>query len=92
MKLGDIGDAYSQLKEYEKAGDYYLKAAKAKKNSFTAPYFYIKAGLVYEKLEDYKKAKEIYQKIKDQFPKSQEAGTADKYLGRVDARIGSTDK
>ena len=92
MKLGDIGDAYSQLKEYDKAGEYYLKAAKVKKNSFTTPYFYIKAGLVYEKLEDYKKAKEIYQIIKDQFPKSQEAGTADKYLGRVDTRIGTTDK
>jgi len=92
LKLGGIGDAYSQLKEYEDAGKYYLKAAKAKSNSFTAPYYYLKAGLVYEKLEDYKKAKEIYQKVKDQFPKTQEATNADKYLGRVEARISSSEK
>jgi TolA-binding protein len=91
LKFGDIGDAYSQLKEYDDAGKYYLKAAKAKKNSHTSPYFYIKAGLVYEKLEDFKKAKEIYQTIKDEYPKSQEANTADKYLGRVDARLGATE-
>ena len=89
LKFGGIGDAYSQLKEYEDAVKYYIKAAEAKKNSFSTPYFYIKAGLVYEKLEDFKKAKEVYQKIKDEFPKTQEAGTADKYLGRVDARIAT---
>jgi tetratricopeptide (TPR) repeat protein len=91
LKFGAIGDAYSQLKEYEEAGKYYLKAAKAKKNSFTAPHFYLKAGLVYEKLEDYKKAKEIYQTVKDKYPKTQEAINADKFLGRVDARIGTTE-
>lgn len=92
LKLGAMGDAYSQLKEYEKAGKYYLKAANAKKNSFTTPYFCLKAGLVYEKLEDFKKAKEVYQKIKDEFPKTQEAGNADKFLGRIDARLSTNEK
>jgi tetratricopeptide (TPR) repeat protein len=92
LKIGAIGDAYSQLTEYEKAAEYYMKAAKAKKNSFTAPYFYMKAGLVYEKLEDLEKAKEVYQTVKDEFPKTQEAGNADKYLGRVEARLGSSEE
>jgi tetratricopeptide (TPR) repeat protein len=92
LKFGGIGDAYSQLKEYEEAGKYYLKAAKAKKNSFTAPHFYMKAGLIYEKLEDNKKAKEIYQTVKDQFPKSQEAMNADKFMGRVEARLAASEK
>jgi len=92
LKFGAIGDAYSQLKEYEDAVKYYMKAAKAKDNSFTAPHFYMKAGLVYEKLEEYKKAKEVYQIVKDKFPKTQEAANADKFLGRVEARIISTEK
>src|SRR5690606_2355294 len=37
LVLGMMGDAYSELNDYDKAINYYKKAADKNKNSFTAP-------------------------------------------------------
>jgi len=88
ISIGIIGDAYSELEEYQKAAKYYLKAAKSVKNKLTSPLYYSKAALVFEELGKDKKAMHIYELIKEDFPESQEAINADKYIGRVKARLG----
>lgn len=90
VALGAIGDAYSQLKNYDEAADYYIKAAKEDANEFTAPLFYKKAGLVYEELGRHKDALDAYQKIKEKYPRSQEGNMIDKYIAR--AKAGSESK
>src|SRR5271157_121422 len=89
MKYGLLGDAYSELKDYETAVKYYIKAAKTKHNKFTTPLFYMKASLVYETLNEYQKALDIYNILKKEFPKSQEASNADKFMGRVTAKMNA---
>lgn len=89
MAKGALGDAYMELNKPGEAIDYYLEAAEADDNEFTAPLFYLKAGWTYEKLGKYSKALEIYEKIKNDFPKSQEAREIDKYIARAK---GMTDR
>jgi len=71
--LGMIGDCYVEKKELEKAASYFVKAAEVSKNNFTSPRFYKKAGLVYENLKEYEKAKGYYEKVQKEFPESDAA-------------------
>lgn len=87
LVIGLTGDAYSELKDYKKAADYYKQASDKSKNSYTTPLFLKKLGLVYEAQEDYKRAEEAYKKIKTDYPESQEASTVDGLLGRVQAHL-----
>ena len=89
MALGAIGDAYSQLKQYDDAASYYMKAAKKQDNKFTAPRFYKKAGIVYEELKQYKDAIAAYQVIKDKYTGSFEFNRIDAYIQRAQAKMDS---
>ena len=71
--LGMIGDCYIEKGENEKAVSYFVKAAEVSKNNFTSPRFYKKAGLVYESLKEYEKAKGYYEKVQKEFPESEAA-------------------
>ncbi len=70
--LSLIGDAYMELKEFDNAVDYYIKAANYHPNKFFSPGYLMKAGLAYEKLNKPEKALEVYQKIIDQYWDSNE--------------------
>lgn len=85
MALGAIGDAYSQLKEYDNAADYYMKAAKDNDNEFTSPRFYKKAGLVYEQLGKPGDALNAYEIIKDKYKNTMHGGDIDKFIARASA-------
>ncbi|HPD64964.1 MAG TPA: tetratricopeptide repeat protein [Bacteroidia bacterium] len=87
VSIGVTGDVYSELGEYKKAAKYYVKAATCVKNKLTTPMFYAKAALVYEELEQYKKALKYYELLKEEFPTSQEGINADKFIGRVKAKL-----
>lgn len=87
LVIGLTGDAYSELKDYKKAADYYKQASEKSSNSYTTPLFLRKLGLVYEAQNDYKSAESAYKKIKTDFPESQEASTIDGLLGRVQAHL-----
>lgn len=87
LALGMLGDAYSELKDFDQAATYYKKAAEKSSNKFTSPMFLKKLGLVYEQLKDYKKAEEAYTKIKTQYPESQEAAMIEGYISRVSVQI-----
>jgi tetratricopeptide (TPR) repeat protein len=78
-----IGDAYSELKQYDKAVDYYMQAAELSNHELISPKFLMKAGLVYEKLGKKDKALEVYTQIKEKYDTSPEASMIDKYITRV---------
>jgi tetratricopeptide (TPR) repeat protein len=89
MALGAIGDAYSQLKQYDEAASYDMKAAAKDDNKFTAPRYYKKAGLVYEELKKYQDAVNAYQTVKDKFPNTYEFNKIDAYIQRAQAKLDS---
>lgn len=81
--IGAKGDAYSELKQYEKAIELYNDAATLSNHHLTTPYFLMKIGLVYEKLGKKDKALEVYKTIKDKYDTSNEAYAIDKYIIRA---------
>ncbi len=87
LVLGMLGDAYSELKDYNKAITYYQKAVDKVPNDFTSPLFLKKLGLVYEEQKDYKGASKVYARIKTDYPNSNEASMISAYIARVDAHL-----
>ncbi len=83
LSLGNIGDAYSELKDYDNALVYYKKAAYADDSRFTAPRFLMKAGLTLEAQNKYAEAAKLYERIKSDFPDTSEGREADKYIARA---------
>ncbi len=86
---GGIGDAYSELGQYEEAANNYMKAAKMVTNDFTTPIYLKKAGLAYEKIGEHERALDVYTRIKDDFRKTEEAQDIEKYIARVEAKTGA---
>lgn len=87
LVIGLLGDAYSELKDYKQAANQYKKAADIKSNDFTSPLFLKKLGLVNEAQNDFKGALDAYNKIKTQYPQSQEASMVDAYIARAEAHL-----
>lgn len=86
LVIGLLGDAYSEEKIYDKAANFYKKAAEKSSNIYTSPMFLRKLGLVYEELQDFAKAEAAYQKIHNDFPESAEATTIESFIARVQAK------
>ncbi len=84
---GDVGDAYVELKDYDKAETYLKKAADKSKNKFLTPIYLKKLGLVYEEKKDYKSADESYKKIKTDYADSPQAQNIEEYIGRAEAKL-----
>lgn len=84
--LGATGDAYVELKDFEKAETYFKKAADKASNKFLSPLYLKKLGLVYEAKKDKAAAADTYKKIKSDYPESAEAQSIDAYIGRVEAK------
>lgn len=83
IKYGAMGDAYSELGDYETAFKYYKKALKSEENEFTTPIYLMKAGLVAEELGKGKDAADYYSKIKKEYPNSAQARNIEKYIKRA---------
>lgn len=88
LALGTIGDAYSEIGNNEKAIKYYLKAAKKSENELTSPVYLMKAGGICEDIGDFNKALDIYKIIQDKYPISMEGREIDKYMTRLQIKIG----
>lgn len=84
--LGGIGDAYVELKDYDKAVTYFKKAIDKANNNFLSPFYLKKLGLVYEAQNDFKDASDTYKRIKSDYPESNEAQSIDGYIARADAK------
>jgi len=87
LAMGAIGDAYMEKKEVDEAISYYEKATKEKPNNFTTPLMMMKLAVALESKGSYKEAKDIYENLKKNYPSSQEAQQADKYIGRAEGMI-----
>lgn len=74
-----LGDAYVELGEYGKATKAFESAARTG-NEIIAPMSLKKAGLVYLHEGQNAKAKKCFERIKADFPASQEAQDIDKYI------------
>lgn len=83
MAIGATGDAYLELGDQDKAIKYYLKAAELNINEFATPTFLMKAGMASELKKDYTQALKIYERLKKDFPRSNEGRDMDKYINRV---------
>src|ERR1700761_3552420 len=84
---GNTGDAYVELKDYDKAATYFKKAVDKAKNNFLSPLYLKKLGLVYEAQNDNKSADDTYKSIKSDYPTSAEAQNIDEYIARVEAKL-----
>ena len=78
-----IGDIYCDKKEYEKALDYYHKAAEHMPNKFTTPTYLFRAAFVYEELKEYEKARACYERVYTLFPKCRRVNEAIKHESRL---------
>jgi TolA-binding protein len=79
-----IGDAYMEEEKFNDAVTYYNKAANYKPNKFFTPAYLMKAALAYEKLNQTEKAKEVYDKIINQYWESSEYQNARKFKARLE--------
>ena len=79
--IGLTGDCYAELGETGKAQDYYSKAI-GQKNELS-PVYLKKAGILFETKGQAADAEKMYLQIKNDYPKSMEAGDIVKYLARV---------
>ena len=84
-----LGDAYTELEDYDKAIKAYLDGANNYPNDFTSPIILKKAGLVYESMGEYEKALGIYERISADYPATAEGREMKKYIGRVEALIAA---
>ncbi|MDY6800088.1 MAG: tetratricopeptide repeat protein [Bacteroidota bacterium] len=87
IAYGAIGDAYMELDNTSEAMQYYEKAVNKSENEFTTPIYLMKVGFVHEQNQNYEKALEAYQTIKNDFPESAEGRQIDKYIARVETLI-----
>lgn len=86
MALGAIGDVYLEMDKKSEAAAQYLKAARQEANELTSPVFLLKAGQTYELIGDAKKAVEIYNELKKNFPNSTEGRNAERYIARAEGK------
>ena len=86
MKYGALGDAYSELGQFDEALSNYRKAANTKPNEALTPIYLLRLGMLNEKLQKYGDARKAYQRIADEYGASLVAKDAEKYLIRIEGK------
>jgi tetratricopeptide (TPR) repeat protein len=76
---GAIGDCYFESNSIKDAESYYKKAIDSK-NNMIAPLYTYRLAMLYFNNGDNAKAAELMEKLKDDYPQSNEASDADKYI------------
>lgn len=80
LKNGNLGDAYSELQDFEKAKSHYQKATNAEADALMTPYYLYKLALLNRRLGDSASADKALNRIKNDFPESEEATKASNLL------------
>ena len=83
VHLSALGDAYTELGNFDDGIKYYEKAAKFSDNEVYTPYFMLKAGMALEHQKKNDEAKKYYEQIRDNYPRSEESREIEKYIARV---------
>lgn len=81
--VASIGNCYANLEKYAEAVKCFEKAAQATDNDAFSPIYLMKAAAVYEKMGQKADALKLYEKIKSEYPRSQQAQTIDSYIERA---------
>ncbi len=85
IALSTKGDAHMELDEISDAISSYKSALGNTDNNLINPIILKKLALAYEVNKDYAAAKETYLKMQEEYPKSNEARDADKYIAKYEA-------
>jgi tetratricopeptide (TPR) repeat protein len=81
---GMIGDASAELNKNDDALDYYKKAANVDgKDEYTSSEYLFRAALFAQSIGKTKDAIDLFKKIKEEYPLSEKAADADRYLARL---------
>ena len=83
-----LGDAYLEMDQAEKAVAAYAKAASKYACDALTPGVMMRQAMVQESLQQYEKALQTYQQIRRRFPMSREAAEIDRYIARMNAKLG----
>ncbi len=84
LAKGAIGDAFAQIGQPEEAFDYYVDAFRASDNSFSAPKYLFKAGILGASLDKNKVALSYFKRIESEYPDSAEARKVAVQIGRLE--------
>ena len=85
LALGNIGDAFVALNQPKEAMDYYKKAIDESDNVLTAPIYLSKAAQVAQDQKNYKEALTYLERIKTDYPNSEEAASVDVQIRQIEA-------
>ncbi len=87
MKYGTIGDCYAEKEDFNKALDFYDKAADKSGNDLLTVYYLKKLAMLNEKLGNKDAALKAYKEIRDDYPslESNVWKDIDKYIYRLGA-------
>ena len=80
-----LGDAYLEQGNAKDAAEHYTRSAAINPNYLTSPTALYKAGMAYMMQDDYTKAAECFQQVKNNYPESTEWTEIDKYLALAEA-------
>jgi tetratricopeptide (TPR) repeat protein len=80
---GLLGDAYMELKDTKNAMEAYEAAIGNPNDDVITPTYLLRLGMVCEMNNKAEDAKKYYNRIKDEFPQSEQAREIDKYLGML---------
>lgn len=86
MKYGALGDAYSELGDYDKALSMYKKASNAEDNNVLTPYYLKKMGMLLEYQSKPDEALSAYKRIKAEYPLAPDATNIEKYIIRAESK------
>lgn len=82
--LGMLGDASAELNKNDDALDYYKKAASVnEKDDYTSSEFLFRAALFAQVNGKNKEAIDLFKKIKSNYPLTEKANDADRYLAKL---------
>lgn len=87
LAIATLADAQMENGNQDAALKNYKKAANFSENEASAPFLLLKAGLAFDYAGDSEQALEMLNKLNTEFPNSQEAAEAIKYIAKAEASL-----
>ena len=85
---GAKGDAELELENTDAALKHYRKAYTMNDNELTSPVYMMKTANLLESIDELEVALAIYKEIKEKYPDSNEGRNIEKYISRVEIKLG----
>ncbi len=85
---GAKGDASLELGDTDAALKHYRKAFRMNDNELTTPVYMMKAAKLLESMDELEDALVLYKNIKEKYPETNEGQNVDKYIARLEMKLG----